>query len=97
MSAHKATLREILSYRQLSVAFVVYISIYISYIHAGASIPWGNEAEIFIIAILRRNIFIWEEMIFFHFKGRKFAYGYTLGQFLRLERVNRGNVKLFAK
>jgi len=33
----------------------------------GASIPWGNEADIFIIAILG-------EISFCHFRGRDFSH-----------------------
>jgi len=39
-------------------------------LHAGASIPWGNEAEIFIIAILGGKLaFLGENKCFCQFRG----------------------------
>src|SRR6218665_3916345 len=45
----------------VSVCLCLRLSMVMS-LFAGASIPWGNEAEIFIIAILGENIFC-------HFRG----------------------------
>src|SRR6218665_2680411 len=40
---------------------------------AGASIPWGNEAEIFIIPVLGWEFgILWEDKCFCQFRGRKF-------------------------